>query len=396
MELSELSTELCGGVQAADPSLICLFKIVTESRVSASVRRIEAITGDNATRYLMRHRRKNQRMRHAVGTFPRAAFLLVTGLIISSLAATAQADANPCELPFSEMIDSRVTKMRVAGGPSSHSTKPTFQIRDAENTSPGISLKDDRRFNYRRRYLVADLNTKDARGQCKGLEERYPLIDPTHPNYETFPELRDPEILEHFVHNVQGTEPGRGYFEAPTAKKPMVRIGHTSYCIGQTISLCEIRQGHPVEIARLGTSSLMSNSRPGRHFYVPMNTIVVRSWMRNRKYTPADARRDASLGGISGSARSGALLFHYRPKDIAWVMPNFLQWLPVDGFKHDNTVKGLHELSRGETRVNNLGSPVSHGCLRLTRYGAVLARWWTPRGAKLFVHYTNAGYRKTP
>jgi hypothetical protein len=127
-----------------------------------------------------------------------------------------------------------------------------------------------------------------------------------------------------------------------------------------------------------------------------MNTIVVKSWMENRKYTSSDARRDAALGGISQGLRSGVLLSRYQPEDIAWVMPNFMQWLPVAGFAHDNTVKGLHELSRGETRINNLGSPVSHGCLRLTRYGAVLARWWTPRGAKLFIHYTTAGYRERP
>lgn len=124
----------------------------------------------------------------------------------------------------------------------------------------------------------------------------------------------------------------------------------------------------------------MADSGPARYFYVPLNTIVLRSWMENRKYTAADARRDAALGGISEWARSGAHLSYYRPEDIAWVMPNFMQWLPVAGFKHENSVKGLHELSRGETRINNLGAPVSHGCLRLTRYGAVLARWWTPRG----------------
>jgi len=300
------------------------------------------------------------------------------------------------------MVDSRATKVRVAGGPASDSRVSHFQhfqhfqLGDAENTAPGISSEDDRRYNYRNRYLVADLDTSDSGGQCKGLEERYPLIDPAHPDYETFPELQDPETLEHFVREVQGIAPRRGYFAAPTAKKPVVKMGGASYCIGQTISLCEIRRGQPVEIARLGTSSLLSNSGPGRHFYVPMNTIVVKSWMENRKYTPADARRDAALGGISESQRSGVLLSRYQPEDIAWVMPNFMQWLPVAGFAHDDTVKGLHELSRGETRINNLGAPVSHGCLRLTRYGAVLARWWTPRGAKLFIHYTNAGYRETP
>jgi TonB family protein len=318
---------------------------------------------------------------------------------ISGHAASARPGANPCELPFSEMTDLRAAKVSVAGRPATESRVSPFrhfQPGDAQNTAPGISPEDDWRYNYRSRYLVADLDTRDSEGQCKGLEERYPLIDPAHPDVESFPELQDPETLEHFIRDVQGVAPRRGYFAAPTAKKPVVRMGGTPYCIGQTVSLCEIRRGQPVEIARLGTSSLLSDAGPDRRFYVPMNTIVVKSWMENRKYTSADARRDAALGGIADGQRSGMLLSRYQPEDIAWVMPNFMQWLPVAGFAHDNTVKGLHELSRGETRINNLGSPVSHGCLRLTRYGAVLARWWTPRGAKLFIHYTTAGYRERP
>jgi len=333
---------------------------------------------------------------HVMEPVPRAASCLLASLIVSSIAATAWADTNPCELPFSEMIDSRVTRPSAVPVSSTTSRRDHFQIHDAMNTSPGITPEDDRRYNLRSRYLVADLNTRDARGECKGFVERYPWIDLARPDYEAFPELREPETLANFVRNVQGIKPGRGYFEPPTVKKPVVRMGRTSYCIGQTVSLCEIRQGKPVEIARLGTSGLMADSGPARYFYVPLNTIVLRSWMENRKYTAADARRDAALGGISGWARSGAHLSYYRPEDIAWVMPNFMQWLPVDGFKHENSVKGLHELSRGETRINNLGAPVSHGCLRLTRYGAVLARWWTPRGAKLFIHYEAARYRQVP
>ena len=309
-------------------------------------------------------------------------------------APVADAGTNPCELPFTAMIDPRAAQTDIAAGPK---TGPRyFQVRDALNTSPGISQEDDWRYNYRRRYLVANLDTRDPDGQCAGLYERYPLIDPARPDYATFPELQDPATLKHFVGNVQGDGQGRGYFEAPTVKKPVVRIGGAPYCIGQTVSLCEIREGIAVEIARLGTSGLMSDAGPSRVFYAPLNTIVLRSWMLDRHYTAADARRDAALGGISDQQRSGARLSYYRPKEIDWVMPNFMQWLPVEGFGNDGTVKGLHELSRGETRINNLGAPVSHGCLRLTRYGAVLARWWTPRGAKLFIHYTSAGYRRAP
>ena len=372
--------------------------------------RLQSVELDRTTGSLARDAALRESVRRAAQfpPFPqavreRADVMVVTlqipdpvGSTIIAHAASAQPGANPCELPFSAMIDSRAASVSVAGRPAVASRVAHFQHDDAQNTAPGISPEDDRRYNYRSRYLVADLDTRDSGGQCKGLEERYPLIDPAHPDYEAFPELQDPETLEHFIRDVQGIAPRRGYFAAPTAKQPVVRMGRASYCIGQSVSLCEIRRGQPVEIARLGTSGLLSDAGPDRHFYVPLNTIVVKSWMENRKYTSADARRDAALGGISASQRSGVLLFRYQPEDIAWVMPNFMQWLPEAGFAHDSSVKGLHELSRGETRINNLGAPVSHGCLRLTRYGAVLARWWTPRGAKLFIHYTTAGYRHTP
>lgn len=175
---------------------------------------------------------------------PKAPSCLVVGLIASSFAAAALADANPCELPFSEMIDSRVTKPSAVPVSSTTSRNDHFQIHDAMNTSAGITPEDDRRYNYRSRYLVADLNTRDSRGECKGFVERYPVIDPARPDYEAFPELQDPETLANFVRNVQGSAPGRGYFEAPTVKEPVVRMGRTAYCIGQTVSLCEIRRGN--------------------------------------------------------------------------------------------------------------------------------------------------------
>ncbi|MCC6611698.1 MAG: TonB C-terminal domain-containing protein [Burkholderiales bacterium] len=70
-------------------------------------------------------------------------------------AETPRTAANPCDLPFSEMIDSRVAKRRAAADPSADSGVRHFRIDDAMNTSPGISVEDERRYNYPAALLTA-------------------------------------------------------------------------------------------------------------------------------------------------------------------------------------------------------------------------------------------------
>ncbi|GIL16676.1 MAG: alanine--tRNA ligase [Oligoflexia bacterium] len=67
LKMGNLSTELCGGTHVSNTAQIRMFKIVSESGVSAGVRRIEALTGDLALQYLMKNALENQKARSNAG-----------------------------------------------------------------------------------------------------------------------------------------------------------------------------------------------------------------------------------------------------------------------------------------------------------------------------------------
>ena len=260
--------------------------------------------------------------------------LVSTATLIASVATVAAWAANPpppapsspCELP-----------------------RKHWALENMRNANPSLTPE------LRDRYLVASLDTVDSSGHCKGISEIAP------PDVPAIAKYRQP---------------------------PLTRAGdYQGYCIGQTLSLCELSgTSGPVEIARFVTSSLRRRApehpAPSREFYPPVMEVASRTWASDRLYTPEVAEADRRMGG--GSAKIS--LFKSK-----WEMPYFMRVLPV-GERTQRWVIGIHEIAGGDDSGGQFGAPVSLGCFRLRDYAAKYVRDWTPIGARMFVDYEPRKY----
>jgi hypothetical protein len=305
-----------------------------------------------------------------------------------SLAAGTSPDVNAsCRVPFETLKDSKTGK--------------PFPLSAALNENAKLPE------HLRQRYIVADLNSADENGNCRGVEEYFtPLGELSEfPRLQAIAAARQTDVaalakdsvesliaseatpddtaalareLEDLQNYLQQVE----RYKTDPVVKPRVVNG---YCVGQSLSLCEIVDGQPKLVYRFVTSS--SKSLPPLYrYYAPINFINSRNWSSDRRYSPADARRDERMGG--GGARIVPFANGGRPIE----MPNFLHFLPEAGYNGE-TQNGIHQIAGGLDSGGTFGAPVSLGCIRLNKFQAKLARWWAPNHAKFFVHFEPNRYR---
>jgi hypothetical protein len=309
---------------------------------------------------------------------------------ITSMSSTKTPDIDaPCRIPFEKLKDTK--------------TNAPFSLSAAINESEKLAP------HLRNRYIVADFNTADENGTCKGVVEYISRLD----ELSEFPRLRKIAAARSVDMATLAKETPKSLLdseEAPADEVAALTIEledlnnyldqvqkfktdhvvkarvYNGYCVGQTLNFCEIKNGKPKLVYKFVTSSSRWQQRPNNNYYAPINVIAKRNWSSDRRYTPADAKRDERMnGGVQHIA-----MFENGGNPIE--MPNFLHFLPDKGYVGERA-NGIHQIAGGLDSGGTFGAPVSLGCVRLSKFQAKLARWWTPREAKFFIYLETDGYR---
>ncbi len=301
--------------------------------------------------------------------------LLVLPISLSAQEIDASNSSEECLMPFTQMLF------------------PTeMALNDLQNVNE----------EYKRRYLVADLNTLEIDGsqKCRGMDE-------VLPEDSDIPELSNPVWFKNYQDRVQKFRPKQAL-----SKAPVITYAGKKWCIGQRLIACELVPNggkfSAVRVARFLTSSkamystkkymgiLEYEKRFQTSYYAPINQIHQRGWSSDRPYGQVDQDRDRIMGGSKGSR-----VTHFRsPSEkgvVLMEMPNFLYFKGLPGYSYVDG-NGIHEkmAAEGSELKDFLGAPISLGCIRLTDYAAKFLRWYIPMGAKFFIHYQTQFYSSFP
>ena len=266
------------------------------------------------------------------------------------------------------------------------------------------------------RYIVADFNTTDENGNCKGCNDEQAKNN----SLEEFKELliyweeqkitaTNEQIITSWYNSLSLTEKQKwgsqfytylNYFQhvdqfrtEPLYRDPIIEIEGKKYCIGQRMCLCEIQNDTLIMVAQFVTSSKnAAKSQSNQHdfdgqprYYGPKCKITSRYWDHQFAYDSLDQKRDKLLG--FGSQHVITYKGHVP-------LPNFMHITPDDEFPGaKGYVNGIHEFAVGGKRPGVfMGTPISLGCVRLHDYPSKFVRWWTPKNANFFTCYENSRY----
>lgn len=269
------------------------------------------------------------------------------------------------------------------------------------------------------RFVVADFNTLDAQGNCKGCQEEFPDVWEIQEVksflqvcYKNKVNLYDNRSIEEWLAGLKEEERQKwspmlpiwynlrdhveAYRTEPLKKDPIIEVSGKKYCIGQRLCLCEIQGDTIIKVAQFVTSSknaaaAQNNQRDydgQRRYYAPLNRLTTRYWDDRLTYDSLDKKRDAEMGFSSKH------VITYKGKVP---LPNFMHITPDDAFPGaKGYVNGIHEFAvGGNVPGKYMGTPISLGCVRLHDYPSKFIRWWTPANAKMFIYYEDKRYKQT-
>lgn len=312
------------------------------------------------------------------------------------LNANATIKSNPCYTPILNKID---------------------RIHDKHYNFEDLYNNSFEKTNYLSwRYIVADFNTTDENGKCKGcrdeqaknnlLEEFKELlqyweklkISPT--NEQSFnawfielPLSEKQKWSDQFYTYLNYFQHVDQFRTEPLVRDPIIEVNGKKYCIGQRMCLCEIQNDTLVMVAQFVTSSKnAAKSQSNQHdldgqprYYGPKCKITSRYWDHQFAYDSLDQKRDKLLG--FGSKHVITYKGHVP-------LPNFMHITPDDEFPGaKGYVNGIHEFAVGGKKPGlYMGTPISLGCVRLHDYPSKFVRWWTPNKANFFTCYENSHY----